>query len=100
MGLSSKSMDEIRSFNPNIVITVCDKAGNEACPVWLGNAIKVHWGLPDPLQPICTDEESERNFNSVIDTIEYRINQLLAQPYKSANTNQQAAIFRQIGEEG
>ena len=43
----SKSTDEFRHTNPDLVITVCDNAAQD-CPVWLGKAHKVHIGFPDP----------------------------------------------------
>jgi len=47
-GLHSKSWDELHDFAPDFVITVCDKAAAEPCPLWFGNAIVVHWSLSDP----------------------------------------------------
>jgi len=46
--LSSQSWDEHESFQPDVVITVCDSAAGETCPAWFGQAARVHWGLEDP----------------------------------------------------
>lgn len=46
--LSSQSWDEHESFQPDVVITVCDSAAGETCPAWFGQAARVHWGLQDP----------------------------------------------------
>lgn len=47
-GLHSKSWYDLEEFMPEVVITVCDNAAGEACPLWLGDALKIHWGLADP----------------------------------------------------
>ncbi len=79
-GLRSQGMDELGDFHPDVVITVCDSAALEPCPVWLGEAIKVHWGLPDPSHLQGSDKDRERAFVEVMDTISKRIEAMLAQP--------------------
>ena len=76
-GLHSKSWDEVAEFQPDVVITVCDNAANEACPLWMGTAQKVHWGLPDPSRVAGPDQDIAAAFDRVIDTIEGRIRRLL-----------------------
>ncbi len=75
-GLKSQSWDELEDFAPHIVITVCDQAAAEACPVWLGKGIRVHWGLPDPSRELSSEEETAQAFASVIATLERRMQQL------------------------
>jgi len=71
-GLYSKSWDEVSDFRPDAVITVCDQAAGESCPVWFGKAIKAHWGLPDPTKQ--TDAVRKLSeFEQVISTLESRI---------------------------
>lgn len=97
-GLHSKSIDAVRPFDPDVVITVCDNAAKESCPIWLGEATKVHWGLPDPSRQTGTDRETDEAFSAVAATIETRIRQLLKQPFQTANPDQLTAIFKDIGE--
>jgi arsenate reductase len=75
-GLKSQSWDELDSFAPDAVITVCDSAAGEACPLWLGSTLKVHWGLPDPSKLDGTEEERRRAFFAVMDTLEERVRHL------------------------
>ncbi|MDO3380658.1 arsenate reductase ArsC [Gilvimarinus algae] len=69
-GLKSQGMDEFEDFSPDLVITVCDRAAGEACPLWLGNTAKAHWGLPDP-------SHSDASFGAVVEVLERRIRALL-----------------------
>lgn len=75
-GLQSQSWDGFEDFHPDIVITVCDSAAREACPVWFGNALKVHWGLTDPSKLSATEEEVAGAFMACIEEITQRVNKL------------------------
>lgn len=76
-GLKSQSWDDFEVEQPDIVITVCDSAAAEACPVWIGQSVKVHWGLPDPSKLQGSEKEIRDAFYAVMETIEKRIQQLL-----------------------
>lgn len=77
-GLTSQSWNDLESFEPDVVVTVCDRAASERCPVWFGKAIKLHWGLKDPSSMEGTDEEIEAAFYHTIDIIEGRVRRMQA----------------------
>ena len=76
-GLQSQSWDEFEDFSPDLVVTVCDKAANEVCPVWFGKSTQVHWGLYDPSKIEGTEEEKAKAFNATIEEITERTQQLV-----------------------
>jgi len=76
-GLISQSWDELEDFNADVVVTVCDSAAQEACPVWFGKAIKLHWGLGDPSKVQGSEEEVKAEFTACISEIEKRVNAML-----------------------
>lgn len=89
-GLRSKSWDEFsRDGAPplSIVITVCDSAAAETCPVFFGGTggppVKVHWGYPDPSNAEGGDDGKRRAFELTRQAIGYRLLQLLALPLGS-----------------
>lgn len=78
--LRSKSWDEfalVDSPKMDFIITVCDNAAGEVCPVWIGNPVTAHWGFPDPSQVEGSDEEKRKAFKDVMLGLRKRI-QLLA----------------------
>ena len=76
-GLQSQSWEGLADFNPDRVITVCDSAAGEVCPLWMGEVEKIHWGLPDPSR-VEGDEEAVRSaFLAVIDRIENKVDEWL-----------------------
>ncbi|WP_166424153.1 arsenate reductase ArsC [Paraglaciecola sp. 20A4] len=72
-GLKSQSWDEFEAFAPDVVITVCDSAAGEACPLWFGDSVKVHWGLSDPSKLTGNDEEIAHAFRATIEEITQRV---------------------------
>ena len=73
----SKSTDQFREMDLDLVVTVCDDAA-ENCPVWLGKGKRVHLGFPDPAKAEGTDEEKLAVFRSVRDAIAQQAPALLA----------------------
>ena len=72
-GLRSQSWDDFEEFAPDIVVTVCDSAAGEACPLWFGNSIKVHWGLADPSKLTGSEDEIAAAFLDTITEIKRRV---------------------------
>ncbi|MGB5953841.1 arsenate reductase ArsC [Pseudomonas sp.] len=70
--LYSKGSEAFADAPPDIVITVCDKAGGEACPVYFGPAIKSHWELSDPSEVDGSDEAIQAAFDAAVGHIKRR----------------------------
>lgn len=81
--LRSKSWDEFaQAGSPpiDLVITVCDNAAGEICPVWPGHPVTAHWGVPDPVAVEGPDEVRRHAFKSAWMMLRQRIELLLALP--------------------
>ncbi len=82
-GARSKNWDEFaRPGAPELhfVFTVCDNAAREACPVWPGQPMTAHWGVPDPAAVVGTPEEMEKAFRDAFITLDRRIGLFLCLP--------------------
>jgi arsenate reductase len=82
-GLRSKSWDEFaRPGAPpmNFVFTVCDNAANEVCPVWPGQPMTAHWGIPDPAAVKGTEEQVRKAFREAFFLLDRRISLFLNLP--------------------
>lgn len=84
-GLYSKGNDAFEGNPPDIVITVCDNAAGEACPLYFGPALKTHWGLEDPSSAMGTEAEIDAAFRSTLARIRERCNAFLALPFDTLN---------------
>jgi arsenate reductase len=87
-GYRSKSWDEFASADSpkmDFVITVCDQAAGEICPIWPGQPISAHWGFPDPASFEGADEDKRRFFKEVFRQIRNRLDLLLALPIERLN---------------
>jgi arsenate reductase (thioredoxin) len=85
-GLRSKNWEEFaRPGAPelNFVFTVCDTAAREACPVWPGQPMTAHWGVPDPAGVAGTREQIERAFRNAFLMLDRRISLFLSLPLPS-----------------
>lgn len=79
-GLASKGLDAFAAAPPDIVISVCDKAAGEPCPVYFGAVIKAHWGLADPSEVIGDPATRRAAFEATLDRIRQRCTALLQLP--------------------
>jgi arsenate reductase len=81
--LRSKSWDEFAQADSpaiDIVITVCDNAAGEPCPIWPGAPITAHWGVPDPVAVDGSEAARRQAFQSAWTMLRRRIDRLLALP--------------------
>ncbi len=81
--LRSKNWDEFAipgAPHMDIIITVCDNAAGEACPIWPGHPATAHWGFPDPAAVEGSDEEKRRAFDLVFHAIRRRVELLVNLP--------------------
>jgi arsenate reductase (thioredoxin) len=84
--LRSKNWDEFAKPDApkmDFVFTVCDSAANEICPVWPGQPITAHWGVPDPAAEAGSTEQIERAFRDAFVTLHRRIGLFLSLPISS-----------------
>ena len=82
-GLRSKSWDEFATADApsmDLVVTVCDSAAAETCPVVFGDFLRAHWGLPDPAAVEGTDDDKREAFRQAHRIVKARLQALLALP--------------------
>jgi arsenate reductase len=88
-GARSKSWEEFSKPGApqmNLVFTVCDSAAKEVCPIWPGQPMRAHWGVPDPAAVTGTPEEIDRAFRDAFVTLGRRISLLLSLPLASLDS--------------
>lgn len=83
-GLRSKSWDEFGSKALDLVVTVCDSAARETCPVWPGRPRTAHWSIADPAAVAGSDEARRNAFLRAFDELRRRIDKLVAHPEETA----------------
>ena len=102
-GLRSKSWDEFAAPGaPEIdfVVTVCDNAAGEVCPIWPGQPISAHWGVPDPAAVSGSDAEKRDAFAEAFRKLSRRIEAFVDLPIASLDRATLQERVRQIGREG
>lgn len=96
-GLTSKSWEQLESFEPDVVITVCDSAAGETCPVWFGKTVKVHWGLADPSKIEGSEDEKAIAFRETIAEIQQRVSQLFTLGADQLTKEELRSALHQLG---
>jgi protein-tyrosine-phosphatase len=96
-GLRSKGNEAFENSPPDIVITVCDKAANEVCPVYFGPALKSHWGLADPSDVKGSDDQIGLAFHTTLDRIEARCRAFFALPFDQLDAQALKTELDRIG---
>jgi arsenate reductase len=99
-GLRSKSWDEFaRKAAPamDFVITVCDNAAGEACPLWPGQPMTAHWGVPDPAAVTGTDGQKRMALSEVARILRNRIRIFTSLPVERLD---RLALQKKLGEIG
>jgi arsenate reductase len=99
-GLRSKSWDEFaQPGSPalDFVFTVCDSAANEACPIWPGQPVTAHWGLPDPAAVQGTDTDKAKAFRDTYVALDRRIGLFTSLPISGLD---QLTLSRKVAEIG
>lgn len=85
-GLRSKSWDEFAKPGApklDFVFTVCDNAAKEVCPIWPGQPMTAHWGVPDPAAVAGSTEQVEKAFRDAFFTLDRRISLFLNLPLQA-----------------
>ena len=96
-GLCSKLIEAHAELQPDVVITVCDKAAGEACPVLFGPALRAHWGLADPSEATGSDDAIAAAFDATVARIRSRIQAFLALPFDQLDSAALRAELARIG---
>jgi len=98
-GYKSQSWDELEEQPFDIVITVCDNAAGEVCPVYLNDAVRAHWGVSDPAHLKGSDEEIRAVFNKTFGILEHRVKKMLELPLEELDDQELARKLNAIGKE-
>jgi arsenate reductase len=97
-GYRSKSWDECKDQPIDILITVCDNAAGEVCPIFPGKPIKTHWGVPDPAHFQGTPAEIEAEFERIFTMLEKRVKAFLRLPFDTMTQEELLQKLNEIGE--
>jgi arsenate reductase len=98
--LRSKGWDEFAQADAppiDIVITVCDNAAGEACPIWPGHPLTAHWGVPDPVAVAGSEAQRKAAFQSAWDSLQRHVERLLALPLDELDRAATQCELRAIG---
>ncbi|MFZ0732496.1 MAG: arsenate reductase ArsC [Candidatus Sulfotelmatobacter sp.] len=100
--LRSKSWEEFAKPDApqlDFVFTVCDNAANEVCPVWPGQPMTAHWGIPDPAAVQGSEEEKAKAFREAFFLLDRRISLFLSLPFSTLDEMSLKKELNKIGKQ-
>jgi len=95
--LSSQSWNEFEAFEADIVVTVCDSAAKESCPLWFGDSLQIHWGLKDPSKLDGSEEEVAAAFRHTINEIRQRVDAMIQAELAPLDKAAKAQALKALG---
>ncbi|MEE9336768.1 MAG: arsenate reductase ArsC [Methylococcaceae bacterium] len=96
-GYKSQSWEDFEDQSMDIVITVCDNAAGETCPVYLSKAVRAHWGVSDPGHVEGTEDEKISAFEKTFEILQLRVQKMLALPLETMLPEQLTSELNMIG---
>jgi len=100
-GMRSKSWNEFAAADAPVmdfVVTVCDQAAGELCPVWPGQPMTAHWSVPDPAAVTASEDAQRRAFKDALRALDTRIKLFVALPMEKLDRMALQRSVRQIGD--
>jgi len=101
-GLRSKAWEEFSKPGApklDFVFTVCDNAAKEVCPVWPGQPMTAHWGVPDPAEAMGTAEEIQKAYRDAFFMLDRRVSLFLSLPLASLDKLALKSEIEKIGQQ-
>ncbi|MDO9423489.1 MAG: arsenate reductase ArsC [Methylobacter sp.] len=97
-GYKSQSWEDFEDKAMDIVITVCDNAAGETCPVYLSKAVRAHWGVSDPGHVEGTENEKIAAFEKIFGILEQRVKKMLTLPLETMSPKELTSELNAIGQ--
>jgi arsenate reductase len=101
-GFRSKSWDEFSGPGAphlSFVFTVCDNAAKESCPIWPGQPMTAHWGVPDPAAVDGSPDDLKRAYGTAFSALDRRISSFLSLPFKALDAFALQKEIQSIGKQ-
>jgi len=83
----------------DFIVTVCDSAAGEACPLWPGQPVTAHWGFPDPAAVKGSDEDKRAAFAQTLRQMRMRVQLFLSLPLETLDRMTIESNMRRIGQQ-
>jgi len=97
--LKSQSWHDFETYKPDVVLTMCDNAAKETCPVWFDESIQVNWALQDPSKNSTNEQQQKDAFYNTMDIVERRIQAVLKLDHDALSPEKLKTAFTNIAQQ-